>query len=921
MKINKHLFLATLIGSGLSLIASDNLLKNGSFEDFSIKKDRGKWKIVKLDNWEGGDAEVWNNKMGREATNGEYKIELDVGKRVVDKFSQNVNLEIGKTYKISLDAYARKKGSSKFYIELDDNKILSIEPTSNWQNYSVEFNATKTIHKISIRESSTQNDGKGAVIDNIVLQKTSTNTENSTQNIQPQPQPTPTEEKVTLDSGESAYNRVNVQNEDVRMARMIQEKALTFNLVSLKTNETIASGNWSDPSVWKNGMVPQAGARVVINPDHRVVIDKEINTPLRTILVEGELAFNPHKNTKLIVDTIVTTNNSILRIGEPREPIDGDKKAQIIISDYNNEGMITDNPDSPDYDPLRIGQGILVNGEFLAHGESKTPYIEIAGKGVSAGETIIELEDEVENWHIGDRVVILGVSENGTEAEERTIVAVDDDSITIDKPLEYNHIVPDTTIDGLELKVHIANLSRNIIIKTDPAKIALYPDKNDPKNIEHRGHVLFMHTNNVNISDIEFDDLGRTNKKYILDETTFTSEAPDATVTHIGTNQAARYPVHFHRAGFNEKLGRVRECVINQSPGWGYVNHSSNAVMEYNIAYGVYGSSFITEAGDEHGVFKGNMAIATRGVGRSDVRDWKSREKYDDWGFQGNGFWMLGFYVDVVDNIVNGSSNFAYALTKRAIDSVTGVIEDDNKEVKHYNVMIKTFVGNIAYGNSGGVIGILSGTRKRGNNLPPEMFKNTLAYANAPSTKGELFSWWYPYNITMENTTIVGDIHNPKYIGIGSQTKLRKTQLINTKVEGLRVGIVLPIYTGPNLVKDGYFNNLINMYYPHGLVNHGNLDIIEGDIKFGKLPIDQKQYKVQMAVEVSKRDPNRYKKEAKILYNIDDEPAPLRLFDYVHEVGGDVPEDAVVRDDMIDTKAQTLTQEQFEQLIKEGYKR
>jgi hypothetical protein len=415
--------------------------------------------------------------------------------------------------------------------------------------------------------------------------------------------------------------------------------------------------------------------------------------------------------------------------------------------------------------------------------------------------------------------------------------------------------------------------------------------------------------------------LGRTNKKYILDETTFTSEAPDATVTHIGTNQAARYPVHFHRAGFNEKLGRVRECVINQSPGWGYVNHSSNAVMEYNIAYGVYGSSFITEAGDEHGVFKGNMAIATRGVGRSDVRDWKSREKYDDWGFQGNGFWMLGFYVDVVDNIVNGSSNFAYALTKRAIDSVTGVIEDDNKEVKHYNVMIKTFVGNIAYGNSGGVIGILSGTRKRGNNLPPEMFKNTLAYANAPSTKGELFSWWYPYNITMENTTIVGDIHNPKYIGIGSQTKLRKTQLINTKVEGLRVGIVLPIYTGPNLVKDGYFNNLINMYYPHGLVNHGNLDIIEGDIKFGKLPIDQKQYKVQMAVEVSKRDPNRYKKEAKILYNIDDEPAPLRLFDYVHEVGGDVPEDAVVRDDMIDTKAQTLTQEQFEQLIKEGYKR
>jgi hypothetical protein len=915
MKIKKSLITLTLLGITSSLVAnSNNLLKNGSFEEFTIKRDSGAWKKVKLKEWQGKRAEIWTNSLGKTATDGEYKIEIDVGKKV-DKFYQNVNLEIGKKYKISIDAYARKIGTSRFYIELDDKKILTVNPTEEWQNYSVEFEATKDTHKIAIRESSTQNDGLGAILDNMILQEISQENENSTSN-------TPiTEQNITIDSEDSAYNSVNVQNENIRMARMIQEKALTFNLVSVMTNETVNSGAWNDANTWKNGQIPQDGARVVIHSNHRVVINSQIDTPLRTVLVEGELAFNPHKNTRLIADTIITANNSILRIGEPREPIDGDKKAEIIISDYNSEGMITDNPDSPDYDPLRIGQGLLVNGEFLAHGEEKTPYVTIANRGVGAGEITIEFDEEVENWHVGDKVVILGVSDNGTEAEERTITAINGDSITIDRPLEYNHIVPDTTIPDLDLKVHVANLSRNIIIKTDPTKIAQYPDKNDMRNIEHRGHVLFMHTNNVNISDIEFDDLGRTNKKYVLNETTFTSEAPDATATHIGTNQAARYPVHFHRAGFNEKLGRVTECVINQSPGWGYVNHSSNAVMEYNIAYGVYGSSFITEAGDEHGVFKGNMAIATRGVGRSDVRDWKSREKDDDWGFQGNGFWMLGFYVDVVDNIVNGSSNFAYALTKKAIDSVTGVIEDDNKEVKHYNVMIKTFVGNIAYGNSGGVIGILSGTRKRGNNLDPELFQNTLAYANAPANNGELFSWWYPYNITMKNTTIVGDIHNPKYTGIGSQTKLRKTQLINTRVEGLRVGIVLPIYTGKNIIRDGYFNNLVNMYYPHGLVNHGNLDVIEGDIKFGKLPIEEKQYKVQMAVEVSRRDPSRYKKEATILYNIDDEPAPLRLFDYVHEVGGEVPDDAVIRDDMIDTKAQTLTPEEFENIIKRGYKR
>ncbi len=919
MIAKKYLFMATLIGAGFPLIAGDNLIKNGSFENFTIKKDKGKWKKVYLDNWGGKKSELWTNALGKKATDGDYKIEIDLGKRKVDSISQIVPLEINKKYKISIDAYARKIGTSRFYIMLDKEKILTVNPTEDWNRYSVEFTATKSNHLIKIRESSTQNDGLGAILDNVVLEEIETtgngeeNTD-STENVD-----TVVENNTVIEDGEKTYNQVGVQNETVRMARMVQEKELVFNLVSKKTNETIASGDWSNPAIWKSGKVPQDGARVVIHSDHRVVINSQIETPLRTVLVEGELAFNPHKNTKLIVDTIVTTNNSILRIGEPREPIDSDKKAEIIISDYDSEGMITDDATSPDYDPLRIGQGILTNGEFLAHGESKTPYITISDSGVGAGENIITLDEEPENWHIGDKVVILGVSEKGTEAEVRTITNLDGDTITLNTPLEYNHIVPDTTIPNLDLKVHVANLSRNIVIKTDPAKIAPYPNKNDMQNVEHRGHVLFMHTNNVNISDIEFDDLGRTNKKYKLDETTFTSEAPDAKVTHIGTNQAARYPVHFHRAGFNEKLGRVRECVVNQSPGWGYVNHSSNAIMEENIAYGVYGSSFITEAGDEHGVFKANMAIATRGVGRSDVRDWKQREHYDDWGFQGNGFWMLGFYVDVVDNIVNGSSNFAYALTKKTIDSVTGVIEGD-KEVKHYNVMIKTFVGNVAYGNSGGVIGILSGTRKRGNNLEPELFTNTLVYANGASTKGELFSWWYPYNITMKDTTIVGDIHNPKYTGIGSQTKLRRTHLINTKVEGLKVGIVLPIYQGTNTVENGYFNNLVNMYYPHGLVNHGNLDIISGDIKFGKLPIDEKQYKVQMAVEVSRRDPSRYKKEATILYNINDEPSPLRLFDYVHTVGGSVPDSAVVREDMIDTKAQTLTSDEFDTLVKKGFR-
>jgi len=173
MQVKKSFVVLAVLSLGSFIIADNNLLKNGSFEDFTIKKDRGKWKIVTLKSWEGGDAEVWNSKMGKPTPDGEYKMELDVGRGVVDRFYQNINLEVGQTYKISIDAYARKLGTSKFYIELDDKRILTVEPTSNWQNYSVEFNATKDIHKISIAEVSEENNGFGAILDNMVLEKVS----------------------------------------------------------------------------------------------------------------------------------------------------------------------------------------------------------------------------------------------------------------------------------------------------------------------------------------------------------------------------------------------------------------------------------------------------------------------------------------------------------------------------------------------------------------------------------------------------------------------------------------------------------------------------------------------------------------------------------------------------------------------------
>lgn len=147
----------------------ENLISNGSFEEFVVTKDNGSWKEGVLNNWE-GEAEIWTNGLGKVATLGDYKIELDADKSV-DTLSQNIDTVIGEEYEVALDVYARRDKSSDVEIYIDENKIGTINPTSEWKRYTFYFNSTNTSHTISLREKESQNDTYGAIIDNIVIIK------------------------------------------------------------------------------------------------------------------------------------------------------------------------------------------------------------------------------------------------------------------------------------------------------------------------------------------------------------------------------------------------------------------------------------------------------------------------------------------------------------------------------------------------------------------------------------------------------------------------------------------------------------------------------------------------------------------------------------------------------------------------------
>ena len=75
--------------------------------------------------------------------------------------------------------------------------------------------------------------------------------------------------------------------------------------------------------------------------------------------------------------------------------------------------------------------------------------------------------------------------------------------------------------------------------------------------------------------------------------------------------------MHFHRTGTEDQdnpaiaLGNA----VSGSAGWGFVHHSSHANLIQNVAFDVFGASFVAEDGDETGVWWQNLAIKTEGIG------------------------------------------------------------------------------------------------------------------------------------------------------------------------------------------------------------------------------------------------------------------------------------------------------------------
>jgi hypothetical protein len=166
--------------------------------------------------------------------------------------------------------------------------------------------------------------------------------------------------------------------------------------------------------------------------------------------------------------------------------------------------------------------------------------------------------------------------------------------------------------------------------------------------VSERGHIMFMHNPAVDVEYAELSGLGRTDKsERAVDPETTAGITSD-------TNVKGRYALHLHETGVDpgSQQAIIKGNAVWGSPGWGIVQHASDADIENNATYGTFGAGFVAETGDETGVWHDNIAINAHGVGAGAAWDKDSRDVAAfDLGRTGIGFFFEGRMIKATDNV------------------------------------------------------------------------------------------------------------------------------------------------------------------------------------------------------------------------------------------------------------------------------
>lgn len=609
-------------------------------------------------------------------------------------------------------------------------------------------------------------------------------------------------------------------------ASMMAEHMAVLDLVDYKavTGTAIQSGNWSDPDTWSNRQVPAADANVWIMPGRTVTVDAVSDVALRTVRVTGTLRFAADRNTQLKADTIVVEPEATFEMGTAEAPIPARFKATVLFAD---RGAI-----DRTWDPYAFSRGLISLGTTRVYGAATTGHVAMAVPPVKGSRTV-QLASAPVNWKVGDGLALTGIQVGQDESFTIAAISADGLTVTLDRAALFDHTPPDAG-----LTTYAANLTRNAVFTSE-----------NTADVSRRGHVMFMHSADVQINAGGFYGLGRTDKtKPINDPVVVNGVLTPGT----GTNPRARYSVHFHRTG-TEPGGAAASVVGSvgmDNPGWTFVNHSSNVIMRDNVAYKGTGAQFVAEMGNELGVMDGNIAIDAVGNGQPFIDTYDQRYVTFDFGKQGHGFWLQGGGVVVQNNIVSGSRGAAFAIypigfrvggmTAPTMFPSSGLRKmslAQRKPTVPVSQVPFTFVGNEGFASRKGI---------EINSSNPMAGAQSLVASSKMWDVNQGMEINYSDTIKVQDSRFfrVADAATNKttftgFVGIWGDLAPANMQYTNVRIEGFQYGLRAPL-RGVNAVTGGTFNNAVNIAVEpaitlgSGYFPQRTLDI--SGVSFGNLP-------------------------------------------------------------------------------------
>jgi hypothetical protein len=354
------------------------------------------------------------------------------------------------------------------------------------------------------------------------------------------------------------------------------------------------SGPWSAPATWEQGKVPTAGSKVQVRTGHTVTYDLDSNQVIRSIHVAGILTFAPEHDTRLDVGLIriqpgeEATEDGFdcdahaaepvpgkprpaLEVGTPDRPIDAKHTALIRLTYVTG------------LDKQSCPAIVCCGGRMDFHGAPLSRSWVKLGATARKGDKAVVLAEPVTGWKVGDRVIVTmtgvapssgyshpGPDPKGTTTEERTIKAIDGGTLTLDVPLQHEHLG-----SGL-YRGEVANLSRNVVVESADRK-------------GERGHTMYHKYSAGAISYAEFRHLG---KEGIL----------------------GRYALHYHLCGDTMRGSYVMGASIWDSANrWLAIHGTNYLVVRDNVGYKSKGHGFFLEDGTEvYNVLDRNLAVGAR---------------------------------------------------------------------------------------------------------------------------------------------------------------------------------------------------------------------------------------------------------------------------------------------------------------------